>query len=324
MAPDQTFTLAFIIAAWVLFYFLAKRMKLEERGWDIQPYYALYKSTKLNDLIKRIGDWNPGFWRVLGNIGIAAGVGQATFLTYILSRNLWNLVFRPEQASPVQPLIPGVTISVSSLPWFLLGAGVIILTHEIGHGLMCVVEGIPVKSSALMLAVVTFGGAVEPDEEGMEKASVMSRMRVFAIGSLVNLLTGLLTISFFMALRYEMPGWLVNLFNLMYVAAIALAFLNRLPAPATLMLVPPIVLSIVHVLPVQLLVFLNWVYFIAINLAMMNMLPIGPLDGGQMWRAFTASMKNGAALQTVMSYAFVSLILMNLGLSLATFGWVPI
>lgn len=280
MASEQTLTLAFIVVAWFLFYFLAKQMKLDERGWDIQPYYALYKSTKLNDIIKRIARWNPGFWRVLGNIGIAASVGQATFLTYILSRNLWNFVFRPEQASPVQPLIPGVTISMNSLPWFLLGAGIIILTHEIGHGLMCVVEGIPVKSSALMLAVVTFGGAVEPDEEGMEKASVMSRMRVFAIGSMINLLTGLLTIPVFIAFG--------------------------------------------RVLPVQLLVFLNWLYFISINLAMMNMLPIGPLDGGQMWRTFTGSMRNGAFLQSAASYGFISLILMNLGLSLATFGWVPI
>jgi len=280
MASEQTLTLAFIIVAWFLFYFLAKQMKLDERGWDIQPYYALYKSTKLNDIIKRIAEWNPGFWRVLGNIGIAASVGQATFLTYILSRNLWNFVFRPEQASPVQPLIPGVTISMNSLPWFLLGAGVIILTHEIGHGLMCVVEGIPVKSSALMLAVVTFGGAVEPDEEGMERASVMSRMRVFAIGSLINLLTGLFTIPVFIAFG--------------------------------------------RVLPVQLLVFLNWLYFISINLAMMNMLPIGPLDGGQMWRTFTSSMRNGAFLQSAASYGFISLILLNLGLSLKTFGWVPI
>jgi len=189
-------------------------------------------------------------------------------------------VFKPEQASPVQPLIPGVTISVGSLPWFLLAAGVVILTHELGHGLMCVVEGIPVKSAAVMFAVVTFGGAVEPDEEGMEEASTMSKMRVFAIGSMINLLTGLLII--------------------------------------------PVFIMLGGALPTQLLIFLNWLYFISINLAMMNMLPIGPLDGGQMWRAFTAGLKGGRTLQMAATYGFVALILMNLGLSLVTFGWVPI
>ena len=277
---DQILTLTLLIAAWMAFYVAAKRLRLEERGWDVQPFYALYKSTRLNELIGRIGGWRPSAWRVLGNVGVAASVGQASFITFILARNLWSFVFKPEQASPVQPLIPGVTISVGSLPWFLLAAGVVILTHELGHGLMCVVEGIPVKSAAVMFAVVTFGGAVEPDEEGMEGASTMSKMRVFAIGSMINLLTGLLIIPVFIVLG--------------------------------------------GALPTQLLIFLNWLYFISINLAMMNMLPIGPLDGGQMWRAFTAGLKGGRTLQMAATYGFVALILMNLGLSLVTFGWVPI
>jgi Zn-dependent protease len=277
---DQTLTLGLLLTAWIAFYLAAKQLKLGERGWDVQPFYALYKSTRLNDLIRRIASLNPGFWRVLGNVGVAASVGQVSFLTFILVKNLWNFVFRPDQASPVQPLIPGVTISTSSLPWFLLGAGVVILTHELGHGLMCVVEGIPVKSAAVMFAVITFGGAVEPDEEGMERASTMSKMRVFAIGSMINLLTGLLTIPVFIVLG--------------------------------------------RALPTQLLIFLNWLYFISINLAMMNMLPIGPLDGGQMWRTFTAGLKGGLVLQRAATYGFIMLVLMNIGLSLATFGLVPI
>jgi membrane-associated protease RseP (regulator of RpoE activity) len=321
---DQTLTLSLLLTAWIAFYLAAKRLKLGERGWDVQPFYALYKSTRLNDLIGRIAGLNPGLWRVLGNVGVAASVGQVSFITYILVKNLWNFVFRPEQASPVQPLIPGVTISSSSLPWFLLGAGVVILTHELGHGLMCVVEGIPVKSAAVMFAVITFGGAVEPDEEGMERASTMSKMRVFAIGSMINLLTGLLTILVFMAFSYRMPSWLVGLFDLVYVVAIVLAALNRLPGVAALVLLAPIVASFVRVMPGQVLVFLDWLYFISINLAMMNMLPIGPLDGGQMWRTFTAGLRGGLVLQRAATYGFVLLVLMNIGLSLATFGLVPI
>ena len=117
---EQTNTLGLILVVWTIFYFLAKQMKLDEKGWEIAPYYALYKSTHLNDVIKRLGNWNPGFWKVLGNIGVAASIGQALFITYILGKNIWSFIFVPEQASPVQPLIPGVTISVNSMPWFLL------------------------------------------------------------------------------------------------------------------------------------------------------------------------------------------------------------
>jgi len=280
MASTESITLGIIITTWFIFYLLAKRLKLEDKGWEIAPYYALYKSTKLNELIKKLANLSPRFWKILGNIGIAASIGQVLFISYILTRNLWNFIFVPDQASPVQPLIPGVTISVNSLPWFLLAAGIIILTHELGHGIMCIVEGVPVKNSALMLAVVTFGGAVEPDEEAMEDAGIMTKMRIFAIGSIINLITGILTIPLFIAFG--------------------------------------------RIMPVQIAIFLQWVYFIAVNLAMMNMLPIGPLDGGQMWRTFTQRYNNGETLQRVATYGFITLILMNIGLSLSQFGFVPI
>lgn len=277
---EQLNTLGFILVAWTLFYIVAKQLKLDEKGWEIAPYYALFKSTKLNNIIIRLGNWKPGFWKTLGNIGIAASFGEVAFITYILGKNIWSFIFVPEQASPVQPLIPGVTISVNSMPWFLLGAGVVILTHELGHGIMCVVEDVKVKSSALMFAVITFGGAVEPDEEDMKKASVMSKMRIYAIGSIINLITGLLMI--------------------------------------------PVFILFFQYMPIQLRVFSNWLYFIAINLAMMNMLPIGPLDGGQMWRTYTEDKPNGKTLQQATTYGFIMLILMNIILSFIKFGFVQI
>ena len=277
---QETTTLGLILFGWVAFYFIAKQLKLDEKGWDIAPLYALYKSTRLNDLIDRLAKISPMGWKILGNIGIAASVGQAGFISFILLKNIWNFVYVPEQASPVQPLIPGVTISVNSLPWFLLAAGIIIMTHELGHGVMCIIEGVRVKSAAVMFAVITFGGAVEPDEEDIQAANIWSRMRIYAIGSLINLITGLLTIPVFIAFGRSMP--------------------------------------------VQLVVFFNWMYFVAINLAMMNMLPIGLLDGGQMWRDFTARFSSGAQLRKGATYGFIGLILLNIMLSLSKFGLVPI
>jgi len=277
---QETATLGLILVGWTAFYFLAKQFKFDEKGWDIAPYYALYKSTRLNDVIDKLAAINPTGWKTLGNVGIAASVGQGGFITYILLKNIWSFIFVPEQASPVQPLIPGVTISANSLPWFLLAAGIIILSHELGHGVMCIVEGVKVKSAAVMFAVITFGGAVEPDEEDMEKASIWSRMRIYAMGSIINLITGLLTIPVFIFFGQSMP--------------------------------------------VYMLIFFNWLYFVAINLAMMNMLPIGPLDGGQMWREFTQRFSFGQSLRTGATYGFIGLILMNIILSLSKFGLVPI
>ena len=277
---NPTTTLMIIIVGWIIFYIIAKALKFEEKGWVIQPYFALYKSTRLNNLIKRLAQMSPKTWKIVGNIGIAASIGQVLFLSWILISNLWNLVYVPEQATPVQPLIPGVTISYNSLPWFLVAAGVVIFTHELAHGIMCNIEGVPVKTSAILFAVITFGGAVEPDEESLKEASLMSKLRIFAGGSIINLMTGLLMV-------------------------VLLVFLGR-------------------AMPFYVAMFVWWTQFVALNLSMMNMLPIGPFDGGQMWREYTNKFSNGKLFQSIATYGFLALILGNIGLSLIQMGWTPI
>jgi Zn-dependent protease len=54
------------------------------------------------------------------------------------------------------------------------------------------------------------------------------------------------------------------------------------------------------------------------------MLPIGPLDGGQMWRAITEYSPSGKLLQNVATYAFLALIVGNIVFSFNLFGLVPI
>ena len=277
---DSLTTLAIIIGAWFTFYAAVKLLKVQRDDLEVSPFYVLYKSTRLNGFISRLASWHPKMWRVLGNAGVVAAVGQATYASYLLLNNLLKFLFKPETATPVQPLIPGVTIGASSLPWFMLAAGLVILTHELSHGIQCVLEGVKVKSAAVMVAVITFGGAIEPDEDEMAKASLLSRMRIFASGSIVNLLTGLIVI--------------------------------------------PIMILFSDVMPDAVGLFFSWLYFVSINLAIMNMLPIGPLDGGQMWRAVTEKLPTGKLLQNVATYAFLAIIVGNIVFSFNLFGLVPI
>ncbi len=277
---DSLQTLAVFVTVWFAFVAVIKLLKVKRDDLEVSLVYALYKSTKLNGFIARLAGWHPKMWRVLGNIGVVAAVGQATFASWLLLNNLLKFFFAPSTATPVQPLIPGVTIGASSLPWFFLAAGFAILVHELSHGIQCLIEGVRVKSAALMVAVITFGAAVEPEEEDINKASIQTKMRIFASGSIVNLITGLATIP------------------------ILIVFTGKMPEAVGL--------------------FFSWLYFISINLAIMNMLPIGPLDGGQMWRTITERWSSGKLLQNIATYAFLALIVGNIVFSFNLFGLVPI
>lgn len=207
-------------------------------------------------------------------------MGEIIFMSYLLFINLHRFLYLPERASPVMPLIPGVTIRPESLPWFLAAAGIVILIHELSHGVQCVVEDVPIRSSAILLAVVTFGGAIEPDEERLEKASTSSKMRIFAAGSMANLATGIILIILFILLGEALPE------------------------------------------PVYIL--LQWVYFLSINIALVNMLPIHPLDGGRIFKAFISTWSRSLIIERVAMYSFIALIASNLILSLIRFGFILI
>jgi len=278
-------TLASLLVLWGIFVLASYMLKLQRFGLEVHPLYALYKSTRLNSFLEKLGHLNPKFWRIIGNISVSMAVGEAALVTLLLTRNLYNLFFSPAEALSVTPLIPGVTIRLFSLPGFLLSAGLAILLHEISHGVQCVIEGIPVKSSAILLAVVTFGGAVEPDEKSLEEADRMSKLRVFASGSFINLLTGLIALLLSIPLRGVLPDYLYA-----FIDPMRFTFTN-----------------------------------LSINLALVNMLPIYPLDGGQMLNAFLHPMqKVGSWIQKIAMYGFLALLFSNIALSLMRFGLISI
>lgn len=221
--------LGIILFGWITFYFLAKFLKLERHGFEVRPYYVMFKSTILNDILLRIGNCYPRFWKILGNMAIVSFFGQVAFLTYLLFQNLYRFIFIPTEANPVMPIIPGVTISMGSLPLFFAAAGSVILFHELGHGIMCVVEGIKVKSSALLFAIITFGGAVEPDENSMLSAPMISQLRVFAIGSFVNLIMGVILNLFFILFGQNITGIVLDYLNWSFFLSVNLAMVNMLP-----------------------------------------------------------------------------------------------
>jgi Zn-dependent protease len=127
------------------------------------------------------------------------------------------------------PLIPGVTIRPQSLPYFLASASLAILLHELSHGVLCAIERVKVKNSAILLAVVFFGGAVQPDEEEMKRKEGLGKMRIYAVGSLTNLIIGLLALSLEVLLGQSLPELLDMMLRWVYFLSINLAVINMLP-----------------------------------------------------------------------------------------------
>ncbi len=89
----------------------------------------------------------------------------------------------------VTPLIPGVTIPFSDLPYILFGIGIAALIHELAHAYVARAEGLRVKDAGLAVVLFFLAAFVEPEEEELRRARLLSRMKVYSAGVAANIAT---------------------------------------------------------------------------------------------------------------------------------------
>ncbi len=132
------------------------------------------------------------------------------FCIYILLNNLLRFIFPIGGAAPIVPVIPVLTIRLYWLPYFFLAVGIVILSHELAHGITARLENIPVLSTGVFAFLVFFGAFVEPDEKKFEKASVLARLRMLSAGSSMNLVTALFVLLLMSGLFAPPAGVLIG------------------------------------------------------------------------------------------------------------------
>ncbi len=184
----------FILLFWMCLYIIGKLLKLEKRGWEIAPGFLLAKTTRLNRFINKVAMRSPRFWRVLWTIGIGFGFFAMGFTMFWLGINLHALITAPQPENAIVPFIPGVTVTGLPLLYMIIPIAIIMLSHEIAHGIAARIDGVTVKSSGFLALIILFGAFVEFDEEQAAKKSRLTRQRIFVAGSFINLIIALFSL----------------------------------------------------------------------------------------------------------------------------------
>ncbi len=152
------------------------------------PILTLH-TKRFRDLIDRLAAPKRA-WRAWGNFGVGVALvvmlGSLVFFGLAAVATLQN---PPQQSAINQPqnvlVIPGVNdfLPLSVAPEIVLGLLVGLVVHEGGHGLMCRVGDIEIKSVGLaFLAFIPMGAFVEPNEESRRDADRGDQTRMFAAG----------------------------------------------------------------------------------------------------------------------------------------------
>jgi membrane-associated protease RseP (regulator of RpoE activity) len=179
------------LAVWVIIVLLAIALKADKHGIIAKPYYLMLKTGVFNGWMEKIGGRFRKAWLTYYDIGAAMGIGLTIFVIFSLILNAFNLFHRSSSAGPALLIIPlpGITISWTIFPYILISIAVLLIPHEVGHGIAAVLDNVPLKSSGVFLAVFLPGGFVEIDEENLSKRKARTKLRVFAAGSFTNVVT---------------------------------------------------------------------------------------------------------------------------------------
>lgn len=104
--------------------------------------------------------------------------------------------FREEIGSSLLvPVIPGLTLSISYLPHFLLAAFISLAVHEFGHGMVAAMNGVSVLSCGVQLWLFCIPAAfVALDDNELLRLHPKRRSQVYSAGILHNLVIASLAV----------------------------------------------------------------------------------------------------------------------------------
>ncbi|WP_273476840.1 site-2 protease family protein [Methanobrevibacter woesei] len=190
---------------WILS--LTFRRQLSNHGFEINFPTIMWKTKRFHNVIEKIANLSPRFWKWFMNIGIIISFIAMFFITYSLIQSLSTLI----EAPAVSIVLPGVEMPGSTiyvpLGYGLISLATVLIVHEFSHGILSRVEKINIKSVGLLLFTILPGAFVEPDEEELVKSSKLSQLRVYAAGSMANITLAIVALLIFSAVgTYGIPN----------------------------------------------------------------------------------------------------------------------
>lgn len=131
--------------------------------------------------------------RIYGSIGMVMVAIISVLMALLLIFTLRLTLLNPPPPTGAQNilLIPGLNEYVPLTLSVIFALFLTIAVHEFGHGILCRVEDIRVRSMGVLFAVIPLGFFVEPDEEDLEKSAPSPKMRMFGAGIMNNVVIGI-------------------------------------------------------------------------------------------------------------------------------------
>ncbi|MHA1861567.1 MAG: site-2 protease family protein [Candidatus Ranarchaeia archaeon] len=187
--------LLYLIGIWGTLLVIDRVFHLQRFNIDLSFFTVVFRTRRINSFIRRLGSHKRWFWNAFWMLGSAIGIVIMGYALYFMANSFFDLLFGQPGAQPIVPILPGINVRMSTLPYILVALLISLCAHELSHGIATIAERLPIKSAGIFLFIIFPGAFVEVDEKQINKRSPKSRMRIFTAGIFANLLTALFVIG---------------------------------------------------------------------------------------------------------------------------------
>jgi len=188
----------------ILFFLIIGILIYKDRKKVEFHFLVVMRRTKhFRKLIDKIANISPQFWKAIATLGIFACFYVMFYGTYLLLITAHSIFIGIITKPALQLILPTPMATGATGPgyilipfWFwLITIASILVPHEMMHGIVARAEKIRLKSVGLLLLVMFPGAFVEPDEKQLQRARLLTRLRIFAAGSFANFSVALIILA---------------------------------------------------------------------------------------------------------------------------------
>ncbi|KAK9722185.1 hypothetical protein K7432_002857 [Basidiobolus ranarum] len=195
-----------------------------------------YTTTSLNGFFRKVATYSPNFWNHWFTVGVCFGLAAMLFGLGLIALAGWRISVvlcqnwfankteigdgLPNDSSDGEPsgqvlipMIPGVTLPLSHLVYYLLALFISGIVHEVGHAVAAICERVPVHSFGTFLIFLYPGAFVDISSRNLTLLSPFRKLRVICAGvwhnAVLFLIIWCLLSSGAMNLGFSLVGWTI-------------------------------------------------------------------------------------------------------------------
>ncbi len=167
----------------------------DRENLEFDKIIVIKRTERGKDLLDKIANLNPRFWKTISTIGIIVAFGFMIAGTYMIIISSQLILDQSITKSPMQLIIPIPTsqpvnrsIFIGIPFWFwILVVPFVLFPHEFAHGVIARANDVKIKTVGLIQLLIWSGAFVEPDEKELEKSGYLKQLRIFSAGSITNI-----------------------------------------------------------------------------------------------------------------------------------------